>query len=54
MERKEKGGVYMEIKRGKKSQQRKWEQALLLLAESDTRETALAKANPRSQSAGKD
>lgn len=42
--RKEKGGVHME-KRGEKSQWRKWEQALLLLAESDTRETTLAKAS---------
>ena len=52
--RKEKGGVYMEIKRGRKSQWRKCEQALLLLPESNTRETTLAKANPRSQSAGRD
>lgn len=44
----------MEIKRGKKSQWRKWERALLLLAESDTRETTLAKANSKSQFAGRD
>lgn len=38
-QKKEKGGVYMEIKTGKNSEWRKWQQAVLLLAEVDTRKT---------------
>lgn len=44
----------MEIKMGGKSVWRKWQQAMLLLAESDTREIARTKANPRIQSHRRD